>query len=70
MYHIHVLLVAIFGMLRIHSQLKHLRDSRGDIQRLKVLQLVTSAKQGEEAVSHVTVFFFFCSHSPFFAEQE
>lgn len=64
--HIHLLLAAIFGMLRIYSQLKHLG---GNIQRLKVLQLVTSAKRGKK-LCRMLLLFFFCSCSPFFAKQD
>lgn len=61
--HIHVLLTAIFGMLRIHSQLKHLRVSRRKYTKTEEWE-----EWGEETMSHVSNFF--CSCSPFFAEQE
>lgn len=54
--HIHVLLTAIFGMLRIHSQLKHLRVSRGNIQRLK------SGKNGGKKPCRMFPIFFVAVH--------
>ena len=55
---VHVLPMTIFGMLRIHSQLNHVRVSRGNTQRPKRRK----NECGEETASHVTDFFVAIHH--------